>query len=502
MGKAWLARGLAVVAALGLAGACGGSRRRRTRRRPRTATCVTPPRARSQPPTPGSATCSRARPGGFLEHTGATWTSPGWREAEEGRFGGLGARLPLRADAALTIGVSRIARFDVNIGLQGAAGAILRAADGRVTYADAYPSTDVLFVAERDRVEELVLLRSAAAPSTFSWRVGAAASRAPARAGRRRGRRRSRRRARRRDAPRAEAVRARRPRRAARRGPRLVGDRRSRGRARRVAGHRRPRVSRAPRPRHRDRRLAGAARLCERAHGRADGVRQRAAAHGPLRRRPRGRRDGERRHLRVRRRRLGPDAAGAPAARTRVPRLGVRRPAREETVLFGGFRSDAGGDTVCTNDVWTWDEASTGPSFIPKTSLPARRTRALVRLRSSRDRPVRRLGPFRHVGVGRERLDAAIAGDDAAAAGRARHDLRRRAGAHGDERGRRHLGVRRQRLVADAARRRAEPTRRGATHIRFRSPEDGPARGQFRRYVGVGRRRLDSAVRPQRLVLR
>jgi hypothetical protein len=102
---------------------------------------------------------------------GGAITSPGWRAASVGRFDALGARLPAKADGVLEVGVSRIERLGLRVSFEGASAAGATLDRGRVVYADAWPSTDMLVAATTTRLEALLLLRDAGARSDFAWRV-------------------------------------------------------------------------------------------------------------------------------------------------------------------------------------------------------------------------------------------------------------------------------------------------------------------------------------------
>lgn len=83
--------------------------------------------------------------------------------------GRVGAQLPSRADRALRVGLGESARHRLTLTPEGARGAELEELDGRAVYRDAYPSSDVVFVADGARVEWLYLLRDASAPSRFAY---------------------------------------------------------------------------------------------------------------------------------------------------------------------------------------------------------------------------------------------------------------------------------------------------------------------------------------------
>ncbi|HJZ83700.1 MAG TPA: kelch repeat-containing protein [Polyangia bacterium] len=108
---------------------------------------------------------------GVWERAGEKWTSPGWRSARMGPFYEVGARLPERADGPLEVGIGQSERYRLHLFPEGAGGAAVEEQRGRAVYREAWRSTDALFVASAHRVEWCLLLRSARAPSSFTWRV-------------------------------------------------------------------------------------------------------------------------------------------------------------------------------------------------------------------------------------------------------------------------------------------------------------------------------------------
>lgn len=108
--------------------------------------------------------------GSFLTD-GDQVTSSGWRAASTHRFDVLGARLPSSADGVLEVGVSRVARLRLRLTLEGAAAVPAEPSRGRVVYAGALPSSDVVVVGSQSVLEELVLLRDRASPSELVWAV-------------------------------------------------------------------------------------------------------------------------------------------------------------------------------------------------------------------------------------------------------------------------------------------------------------------------------------------
>lgn len=83
----------------------------------------------------------------------------------------IGARLPTHADGAIEVGIGRSDRAAVRLVAEEAGGRRVELHEGRAVYRDAFPSTDVVFVASATRVEWLYLLRDASAPAAFAFRV-------------------------------------------------------------------------------------------------------------------------------------------------------------------------------------------------------------------------------------------------------------------------------------------------------------------------------------------
>jgi hypothetical protein len=108
---------------------------------------------------------------GTWQREGVRLTSPGWRSAQSGPFLDVGARLPDAADGSVEVGIGQSP--DLTLTLRAEACRPVRVDEdaGRAVYADAYPSTDLIFVATRARLEWFLLLREARAPSVFSYRV-------------------------------------------------------------------------------------------------------------------------------------------------------------------------------------------------------------------------------------------------------------------------------------------------------------------------------------------
>src|SRR5581483_10553135 len=105
------------------------------------------------------------------QREGDALTSPGWRSAHLGPFYDVAARLPLRADGALRAGIGQSELYGVTLTPVGARPVSIDERDGRAVYPQAYPSTDVVFVADKQRVEWFLLLADGDAPAEFAWRV-------------------------------------------------------------------------------------------------------------------------------------------------------------------------------------------------------------------------------------------------------------------------------------------------------------------------------------------
>ena len=98
-------------------------------------------------------------------------TSTGWRATAKKQFDQLGARLSETANATFEVGLSRYERFTLKVTREGASASPIELHDGRGAYAQVYPSTDVVVVANAFRYEELLVLRDGSAPTAFAWRV-------------------------------------------------------------------------------------------------------------------------------------------------------------------------------------------------------------------------------------------------------------------------------------------------------------------------------------------
>jgi MYXO-CTERM domain-containing protein len=100
---------------------------------------------------------------------GERFVSPGWRAVDARDPDGVGAEWPTVADGAIRVGVGRDPTRTIVLTAAGASHAAASLDRGRVVFRDAYPSTDVVVGSTRERVEELLVLKDATAPSTFAW---------------------------------------------------------------------------------------------------------------------------------------------------------------------------------------------------------------------------------------------------------------------------------------------------------------------------------------------
>src|SRR5581483_2938027 len=108
----------------------------------------------------------RPAPGAWLPD-GAR-VSPAWRN---GLIGGLGVRLPDRADGELAVGPGAADGYTLALTAEGARAVALDEHDGRALYAGAFPSTDVIFTVDQQRLEWFLVLRDRSAPSELKYRV-------------------------------------------------------------------------------------------------------------------------------------------------------------------------------------------------------------------------------------------------------------------------------------------------------------------------------------------
>lgn len=114
-----------------------------------------------------------ARPEAFArdEAGEARLVSEGWRSTKQKRWTDLGARLPDTADGTLDVGVSQFERLRLQITLAGANASKATLDRGRVVYPEVFVDVDRVFGSDANRLEELLVLRSANAPHEFVWRV-------------------------------------------------------------------------------------------------------------------------------------------------------------------------------------------------------------------------------------------------------------------------------------------------------------------------------------------
>jgi hypothetical protein len=109
-------------------------------------------------------------PGTWLRD-GERLTSPGWRSAKMGPLYEVGARLPAAADGAIEVGIGQSPDYTLRLWPEGARASSVEEDTGRASYRGAYPSTDVVYVADAQRVEWFLLLADRAAPTELAWRV-------------------------------------------------------------------------------------------------------------------------------------------------------------------------------------------------------------------------------------------------------------------------------------------------------------------------------------------
>lgn len=80
-------------------------------------------------------------------------------------------RLAARADLPSSVTPSSAPTYQLQFLRRGAASVSAREDAGRIVYENAFPSVDAFVVASSNRFEELLLLRTAEAPTEFSWNV-------------------------------------------------------------------------------------------------------------------------------------------------------------------------------------------------------------------------------------------------------------------------------------------------------------------------------------------
>jgi MYXO-CTERM domain-containing protein len=108
---------------------------------------------------------------GTWQRDGERWTSPGFRSAQLGPFYDIGATLPALADGPLEIGVGQSPELTARWTPERARPVGVEDDRGRAVYRGAFPSTDLIFVAGRARIEWFLLLHDSAAPREFTWRI-------------------------------------------------------------------------------------------------------------------------------------------------------------------------------------------------------------------------------------------------------------------------------------------------------------------------------------------
>jgi hypothetical protein len=104
-----------------------------------------------------------------LEPRGARWISPGRRSGRMGDRYEVGARLPVRADGVIEIGIGDSAAHTLTLAPEGAGASEASEDAGRVSYSGAFRATDVVWTASAQRVEWFFVLADASAPTTFSF---------------------------------------------------------------------------------------------------------------------------------------------------------------------------------------------------------------------------------------------------------------------------------------------------------------------------------------------
>jgi MYXO-CTERM domain-containing protein len=87
------------------------------------------------------------------------------------RASGLQVSLPVHADGPISIAPDQTDQLRILLTPERAGTAEAKELEGRIVYAGAYTSTDVIRVADPGRFEELLLLRDSSAPTDFSWKI-------------------------------------------------------------------------------------------------------------------------------------------------------------------------------------------------------------------------------------------------------------------------------------------------------------------------------------------
>ncbi len=97
--------------------------------------------------------------------------SPCWRLRERAATRQVCARLPERASAPHLVGDGQSPRLTLSLTPEGAAASAAEIEQGLTSYADVWPSTDVVWSSEASRLEAFLVIRGAEAPSEFVWNV-------------------------------------------------------------------------------------------------------------------------------------------------------------------------------------------------------------------------------------------------------------------------------------------------------------------------------------------
>lgn len=97
--------------------------------------------------------------------------SRGW-VAETSTLSHIGARIPQRAGGSFEVGLGQDARYRLHLSPEGAnRDSTSVEHEGRVLYAGAYPSADVIVASNEDVFEAFVVMKDKDAPHEFTWRV-------------------------------------------------------------------------------------------------------------------------------------------------------------------------------------------------------------------------------------------------------------------------------------------------------------------------------------------
>ncbi len=111
---------------------------------------------------------------GFVAESLA-FESAGWRANDVARHRVLGVRAPRSAHDVVDVGVGRLEHARLRMTLEGALAVPGVLDQGRVVYAGALPGTDRVIAATRDAFEDMLVLTSPEAPTTFAWHVAPSA---------------------------------------------------------------------------------------------------------------------------------------------------------------------------------------------------------------------------------------------------------------------------------------------------------------------------------------